>query len=273
MRLTALYVYPVKSLAGCAVDSAGVDTLGLIGDRRYLVVDESGTFMTQRSHPRMALIRTALTADALTLYSTTAGGVSVRGAAYGTAPIRSVSIWKSHGLIAEDCGDEPAAWLSTFLHTECRLVRIGPKFLRPILKSSAGPGDLVHFADAFPFLILGEASLHQLNDRLAEHQEAPVPLDRFRPNLVVAGSAPHAEDTWTRFRIGDIVFRAAGNCIRCIIPAIDQQTAARGNEPLRTLGTYRRSPGDPSQLYFGQNLIHETKSGTLRVGDSLELLA
>lgn len=272
MHLASLFLYPVKSLRGCAVTSAAVDDLGLIGDRRFLVVDENGRFLTQRAVARMALVDTALSTDTLTLSAANAGSVSVPRASDPAAALRSVTVWKSENLLAEDCGDAPAAWLSNFLGVRCRLVRIGPKFLRPVLKQAAGPGDVVSFADSVPFLVISEASLADLNDRLAARGEDPLPMNRFRPNLVVAGAAPYAEDTWARFRVSQIVFRSAGACARCSITTTDQLTAERGKEPLRTLATYRRDTADPTDVNFGQNLIHETKSGTLRVGDKLELL-
>lgn len=272
IRLTALYVYPVKSLGGFSVASAEVDQLGLAGDRQFLVVDETGRFLTQRALPRMALVRTALTADTLTLSHESAGRVEVSRASDSRAPLRAVSIWKSDGLLAEDCGDGPAAWLSNFLGAKCRLVRIGEKFLRPILKPVAGPGDTVHFADAFPFLVLSEASLADLNDRLVGQGEDALPMNRFRPNLVVSGCPAFAEDSWPRFQINSVVFRAGGPCVRCAITTTDQDTAERGKEPLRTLATYRRDAGDPTDVNFGQNLIHETKTGMLRVGDVVELV-
>lgn len=270
-RLTALYVYPVKSLGGVSVERAAVDALGLVGDRRFLVVDEAGRFLTQRTLPRMALIRTALSADSLHLSQEGRGGVTVPLAPDPAAPLRTVSVWKSEGLLAEDAGDAAAAWLSDGLATRCRLVRIGPAFQRPILKPSAAAGDTVSFADAYPFLILSEASLADLNDRLAERGEEPLPMNRFRPNLVVSGCAPYAEDTWARFRIGDMTFRAGGSCARCVMTTTDQETAERGKEPLRTLATYRRDAGDPTDVNFGQNLIHETKTGVLRVGDEVRV--
>jgi uncharacterized protein YcbX len=274
MHLSGLFIYPVKSLRGCAVASADVDPLGLVGDRRFLLVDADGRFLTQRTLPRMALIATELTADQLLLRADGAGQIAVRRQPDPAAPLRNVSVWKSTGLLAEDCGDEPARWLSDFLKTPCRLVRIGEKFLRPILKPDvAGPGDLVTFADGYPFLALGETSLADLNTRLAAAAQPPVPMDRFRPNLVLAGSDAYAEDTWTRFRIGDLTFRAAGPCSRCSVPTVDQVTGEnRGPEPLCTLARYRRRVSDPSQVDFGQNIIHETKSGTLHVGDALTVL-
>jgi uncharacterized protein YcbX len=271
VHLSGLFVYPVKSLRGCAVTSAAVDELGLRDDRRFLVVDENGRFLTQRTLPRMTLIATALDTHALTL---SAGGVvplAVPRVSPG-APLRPVTIWKHQGVLAEDCGDEPANWLAGILGLRCRLMRVGANFHRPVLKPQARPGDRIAANDAEPFLVVGEASLADLNDRLVGQGNDALPMDRFRPNLVIAGSEPFAEDHWPRLRIGEIVFRSGGACARCIITTTDQLTGERGKEPLRTLATYRRDPSDPTDVNFGQNLIHETKSGTLRIGDPVEIL-
>jgi uncharacterized protein YcbX len=268
MHVAGLFLYPVKSLRGLAVASAAVDALGFVGDRRFMVVDEHGQFLTQRTLPRMALIETALTARELILRTDQGGSCAVPLQASVPAEIIPVRVWKSEGLLAEDCGAEVAAWLSDFLHGPSRLVRIGKQFTRPILKpGKAQPGDIVNFADGYPFLVLSEASLADLNARLA----APLPMNRFRPSFVVAGCEAFAEDTWTRFRAGGITFRTAGPCARCVITTTDQLTAERGKEPLKTLATYRRDPEDPTDVNFGQNLIHETKSGTLRLGDRIVL--
>lgn len=273
MHLSSLHLYPVKSLRGCTVDEAVLDPLGLVGDRRFMVIDENGRFLTQRTLPRMALITTALAADTLTLSAEGAGSATVSRAPDPAAPLRAVSVWKSEGLLAEDCGDAVAEWLADFLGTSCRLVRIGAKFRRPVSTPEvAGPGDLVSFADGFPFLVLSEATLADLNDRLVAQGGEALPMDRFRPNLVVAGAEAFAEDTWTRFRIGTVTFRAGGPCTRCAVTTTDQKTALRGREPLRTLATYRRSAADPTDVNFGQNLIHETKAGRLGVGDPVEIL-
>lgn len=271
MHLSGLYIHPVKSLRACAVASAEVDALGLAGDRRFMVVDESGRFLTQRSLPRMALVATALTADTLTLSADRGGSIAVQRSPAPSAPRRTVSIWQSGDLHAEDCGDPAAAWLSDFLATRCRLVRIGAGFRRPVLKPAARPGDIVGFADAYPFLVISEASLADLNDRLVARGEEPLPMDRFRPNLVVSGCAAFAEDGWQRFRIGGVIFRAGGPCARCVVTTTDQLTAERAHEPLRTLAAYRRDSVDPTDVNFGQNLIHETMSGTLQVGDKVEV--
>ena len=272
MHLSGLFVYPVKSLRGCAVPVAHIDPLGLIGDRRFLVVDEADRFLTQRTLPRMALVDTALSPELLTLSASGAGSIAVPRASDPGAPMRRVSVWRHDGLVTEDCGDEAATWLSGFLATRCRLVRIGRNYSRQVTKAAARPGDVVNFADAVPMLVISEASLADLNERLVRRDEAALPIDRFRPNLVIGGCPAYAEDTWPRFQVGGIVFRAAGPCARCVVTTTDQLTAERGGEPLRTLAAYRRNATDPSHVDFGQNLIHETTHGTLRLGDTLEVL-
>jgi uncharacterized protein YcbX len=273
MHLSGLFIYPVKGLRGYALNSSDVDALGLVGDRRFLVVDENNKFITQRSHPRMAQIATALDAANLTLSAEGAGHVTAARTPDPRAEVRAVTIWKHEGLLAEDCGDAPAAWLGDFLGLKTRLVRIGPKFFRPILKPAAGPREGVMFADSVPFLVVSEASLADLNDRLVTQGEEALPMNRFRPNLVVTGCAAFAEDAWPRFRIGAIEFRAAGPCVRCTVTTTDQLTGQRGKEPLRTLAAYRRTAADSTDVNFGQNLVHETKTGTLRIGDPVTLLA
>ena len=284
LRVSALYVYPVKSCRGFAVDSAGVDARGLVGDRRFMVVGASGQFLTQRTHPRMALIDTDLTASSLVLSAAGHGSVSVPlSGARPPVSATKVTVWKDT-VTADDCGDEPAKWLSAFLGMPCRLVHAGPGYARPIPERKiprsfavpAGetpPSDLprssaheVSFADAFPFLVISEASLADLNARL----DTPLPMNRFRPNLVVSGAAPYAEDEWGRFRIGGVVFHGATRCGRCVVTTTDQLTGERAPEPLRTLATYRLDPD--GTVMFGRNLIHETKTGRLAVGDALELL-
>ena len=281
MQLTGLFIYPVKSLGGFSVTTADLNALGLIGDRNFLVVDDTGRFLSQRTVPRMALIATALDATHLTLSLSPspllprlplspAPSLRIPRATDPSAPLRTVSVWKSENLRAEDCGDPAASFLSDFLSVRCRLVRIGAAFNRPILKPSARLGDTVTFADAFPLLIIGESTLADLNDRLIAQGSAALPMNRFRPNLVFAGAPAFTEDTWPRLRIGSATFRAGGPCARCILTTTDQATGARdGPEPLRTLATYRRDATDPTDVNFGQNLIHETKSGTLAVGDAI----
>lgn len=288
MRLTGLFLYPVKSLRGFAVPSVTVDALGPVGDRRFLIVDDQGGFLTQRGHPRMALIATELTATDLVLRAEGVGEISVPLRAAEAAPAhRVVTIWRSRDLLAEDCGAAVDTWLSAFLGFPCHLVRIGEKFRRPVLErppyTSAPPdaplvdgrivaSDLFTFADGFPFLVVSEASLANLNDHLVTAGAEPVPMDRFRPTLVLSGCEAFAEDQWSRVRVGALTLRSGGPCARCIVTTTDQLTGERGKEPLRTLAAYRRDAIDPTRINFGLNLTHETKSGTLRLGDSVTVL-
>lgn len=270
MRVAGLYLYPVKSLRGCAVPAVEVDDLGFAGDRRFLVVDDTGRFVTQRTLPHMALVDARLAGGLLTLSADGAGAVAVPTTPDPVAPLRTVSIWKHDSLLAEDCGPDAARWLSDFLGQSLHLVRIGPAFRRAVLKQAARPGDLYAFADGSPILVTSEASLADLNDRIQENGGEPVPMDRFRPNLVLADCAPFAEDTASILRIGDVTLRHAGKSDRCIVTTTDQRTGARGKEPLRTLATFRRDPAlDPTAVYFGVNFINETKRGTIRLGDQV----
>lgn len=266
MHVVSLHLYPVKSLRGLTLPSVSIDALGLAGDRRFLVVSPTGQFITQRTLPRMALIETRLQPDLLLLRADGHGELAVRRHTPPTdnTSTLAVNIWKSTGLVADDCGEEAAAWLSAFLQTPARLVRIGEKFHRPVAKS---PDDAMSFADGYPLLIVSEASLDHLNARILEKGGEPVPMDRFRANIIVSGCEAFAEDTWTRVRIGDAVFRAAGPCARCIMTTTDQHTGERSHEPLKTLASFRRDPVKPSDVNFGQNYINETKSGLVKTGD------
>jgi len=271
MHVSGLYIYPVKSCRGLACDVIRLDDLGFEHDRRFLVVDREGQFLTQRGLPQMARIATQLTSADLILSAPGAGRVSVRltpaSAETGTPRRVSAVVWRD-GVEADDCGEESAEWLSAFLGQPARLVRIGNAYRRPVRKS---PSDSVAFNDAYPLLAISQSSLDHLNAKL----DTPVPMNRFRPNLVIAGApTPHAEDAWPRVRIGlEVVLRAGGPCGRCVVTTTDQFTGERGVEPLRTLATYRRRAGDPANVDFGQNLIHESKTGTLRIGDPVTPLA
>lgn len=269
-HVAGLFLYPVKSLRGCAVTAVQLDALGFAGDRRFMVVDDTGKFLTQRSHPQMARISTRLAGGTLTLSGEGAGSVSVPAASDPAAPLRTVSIWKHEGLLAEDCGADAARWLGAFLGQPVHLVRAGEKFRRFVLKTAARPGDAYAFNDGSPVLVTSEASLADLNDRIQENGGEPVPMDQFRPNLVLAGCAPYAEDEAPLLRSGDVTLRNAGKSDRCIVTTTNQLTGERGKEPLRTLARFRRDPAlDPTAVYFGTNFINETKHGTLRVGDAV----
>lgn len=269
MHVAALNIHPVKSLRGLAVDTAEVDLEGLAGDRRFMVVDPKGNFLTQRTLPRMARVDALLQGGDLVLRCAGFGELRVARAPSPVAALLKVSVWKSEGLLAEDCGQAPADWLAAVLEVPCRLVRAGPAFHRLAKGAAATSNDRVAFADAYPLLVASEASLADLNARIPAE---PVPMNRFRANIVVAGCAAYAEDAWRRIRIGRVVLRAAGPCARCVVTTTDQQTGVRAAEPLRALADYRRDPAEPTHVNFAQNYIHETKQGVLRVGDPVEVI-
>lgn len=260
--LSAIYRYPVKSLAGESFDALDVDARGLVFDRHWMLVDEQGRFLTQRQQPRMALIRTRLDADGRLHLA--APGMPAITLAGGDGPLLDVEVWGDR-LPALGAGEEVDRWLGLFLGLSCRLVAFADDVRRPVDPHYAQPADEVGFADGFPFLLISQGSLDDLNSRLDE----PVPMRRFRPNLVVEGVAPYAEDGWRRIRIGDLEFRVAKPCSRCVIPTIDTETGEKGREPIQTLLGYRRRD---SKVYFGQNLIHDGV-GRLAVGMPVEVLA
>lgn len=263
--LASLHLYPIKSCRGHAVDAVTLDRLGPRGDRRFLIVDEHGRFLTQRTLPRLALVEPSVLGSQLTLRAPEMAALELSTATPPDTPVREAQVWRDTVRVA-DLGEAAAAWLSAFLGCPARLVTVAPEFTRPIRKPSARDGDEAAFSDAFPFLVISEASLADLNSRLDE----PLPMNRFRPNLVVRDCPAYAEDAWKRIRIGDVVLRAAAPCGRCIVTTTDQHTLARTKEPLRTLAGYRRS--GEGEVMFGQNYIHETKTGTLRAGAPVEIL-
>jgi hypothetical protein len=227
-----------------------------------MLVDEAGRFLTQRQLPRMALIDTQLRADALIVRAASMPDLTVPLQADAGQAIQT-QIWQDSAP-AYSAGNEAAAWLSEFLSTPVRLVSFPADHLRQVDETYAKKGDGTAFSDGFPFLLISQASLDELNSRLPE----PVPMRRFRPNLVVSGTEAFAEDRWRRIRIGALSFRVVKPCSRCVITTIDPQTAKKGVEPLRTLATYRRQDG---KVCFGQNLIHDGL-GSLKIGDQVEVL-
>ncbi len=267
MVLTELWRYPVKSMRGNRHPALPIGARGFVGDRHWMLVGPDGRFLTQRQLPRMALINTRLESKSgheelwLSLDSGEQCKV-VPGA--GGEPLE-VKVW-GDTCAASTAGTEVDQWLSDFLETSCRLVELPSEEVRPVDPeyALAGANDQVGFADGFPFLLISQASLDGLNERL----NVPLPMQRFRPNLVISGCEPHAEDSWSRIRIGGISFRVAKPCSRCPIPTIDPATAERGVEPLRTLQAYRLWN---NRIWFGQNLLHDA-TGELREGMPVEVL-
>ncbi|MDU9413068.1 MOSC domain-containing protein [Pseudomonas sp. zfem005] len=265
LRLSALYRFPMKSAIGERLQRAELDGIGLAGDRRWMLVDASnGRFLTQRALPQMSQLSALWNATGgLTL--STAGRPSLDVALPDpNSDLRGTFIWKD-SMLVPDAGDEAAAWLSEFIGKPCRLVHVPNERARDI-PGSLLPEEKVGFADGFPLLLIGQASMDDLSSRVGR----PLEMLRFRPNLVVEGSAPFAEDEWKRIRIGGVEFSVAKGCTRCILTTIDPATGERSpdREPLTTLKTYREREGE---LYFGQNLINRS-TGTLEEGMEVEVL-
>jgi uncharacterized protein len=260
VTLSGMYVYPIKSCAGISLQSADLSATGLRHDRRWMLVDETGEFMSQRAHPRMALISVRFAPERLIVSAPDMDELEI-SLCRQTGDSIVVRVWgdTNRGALVSEEADR---WFSEFLEFPCRLVGKPDDDPRLVDSSFAESGDQVSFADGFAFLLISEASLGDLNGRL----EDPLPMNRFRPNFVVRGCGPYAEDGWSRLRIGSVPFRVAEPCPRCAITTVDQETGIRGKEPLRTLATYRKSEGE---VFFGRNLIHDTL-GTVCVGDPVE---
>lgn len=272
MILDAITIYPVKSMRGVSVREAVVEPWGLAGDRRWMVVDEDGRYLTQRELPGMAKIVATPDGDGGVVLSASDTGA---GELHAPMPKESgrtieVVVWGDR-VQAQAANRDADAWLSAALDRVCRLVHMGnPAAARPVDPIYGRPADRVSFADGFPLLGVSTASLSDLNGRLAQ----PVPMTRFRPNIEVFGGTPWAEDKWRQLWIGagrGVAFRAVKPCARCVIVATDQDTGvrARDREPLRTLADFRR--GDRGRVLFGQNLVPDG-TGRLAVGDRVEVI-
>ena len=266
--LSALYLYPVKSLGGYAVPAADVTARGLRHDRRWLLVDERNRFLTQRQHPELALLAVAPAHNGFLLTHRQRPDLLPLFIPFEATPDRTLFVTVWDDLVWAWRGSPEAdAWLADALSRPCRLVYMSDMVRREVEPAHNPEGQLVSFADGYPFLLTGEAALADLNARLAQ----PVPMNRFRPNLVFAGGAAYADDDWERFQIGDVPFRAVRGCGRCVLTTIDQATATKSpaSEPLRTLATYRQAE---SSTLFGQN-VTGPGTGRLRVGDALTVLS
>lgn len=264
MQLTEINIYPVKSTRRIALTESEVLPRGLPWDRRWMLVDAAGNFITARQHPALALVDTLIEDDML--------HVSVAGRDRLSVPLQpgrgrkqAVCVWRDT-VDAIPVGHSADAWFSEYLGLACRLVTMGDDCVRPVHPDYGLPTDEVSFADGFPLLLISEASLADLNQRLA----VPVSMRRFRPNVVVSGCQAYAEDNWRRLRIGEVEFAGVKACSRCIFTTIDPDTGRKdpGLEPLRTLSRYRRRDGG---VYFGQNLIPRSH-GSIRLGDRVDVI-
>jgi uncharacterized protein len=263
-KITALYYYPIKSCKGIALDTAEISETGILHDRELLIVDaKTGEFYTQRELPKLALIAPRLENDYLELAAPNMPSLKVPLKATGET--LTANIWGDE-VQSVDQGDEAAEWLGDFLGVDARIVKMHQDFARRIDPAYAlSAANQVSFADGYPFLLVSEESLADLNERMPEK----LPMNRFRPNIVISGSGSgFGEDYIVRGKLGEIIFNVVKPCARCKITTTDQITTEVSKEPLRTLATFRR--GRDGGVFFGQNIIHEN-TGMLKVGDSLEV--
>ena len=263
--LTEIWVYPIKSLGGISLSSAKAEARGLQHDRRWMLVDEDGRFVSQREIPEMALLRTAIEGAELRVFHKDKPLDTLCLPLEKTAADMEhvkVTIWDDQcmaSLLPKPVND----WFSVCLGQALRLVQMPESTRRWADGRYAPQGQHVSFADGYPFLLVGQASLDDLNARLG----LPLPINRFRPNFVFTGGKAFEEDSWADFQIGDVHFRGVKPCARCIIPTTDQETALRAAEPLKTLNTFRKFE---QKILFGQNVVWMGEGdATVSVGDQL----
>lgn len=257
MIVSEVNIYPIKSCAGTRLEAGVIEARGFAHDRRWLLVDEDWRFLTQREIARMALIKPDVTTDARCLRLSAPGMSAFELPTDQGGKRVAVTIWKDSGVGAVDQGDDVAAWLGEYVGQKVRLVRFADDYVRQVSQQYAPrETDQVGFADGYPFLFISEESLADLNARLVAKGEEALPMNRFRPNIVVRGAdEPYAEDTWRTIKVGDVLFDLVKPCARCAITTTDQVTTQRGKEPLKTLSTYRLVG---SGAMFGQNAIHRS---------------
>lgn len=263
LRLSEIWIYPIKSLGGIRLEQSRVFEKGLEFDRRWMLVNENGGFMTQREFPAMSLLKVGIENNELRVVDSqrsTAHSISL-------SPIlpeneTPVTIWND-SVLAIEISCETSQWFSDTLQTKCKLVYFPEGNARLVDPAYRVNNEHVSLADGYPFLIIGQSSLNYLNAKLAE----AIPMNRFRPNFVFTGGDPNEEDTWKNFTIGDNRFVGVKPCSRCAIPTINQDTAEKGIEPTRTLATYRKKE---NKIFFGQNLL-ATDHQQVREGDLITI--
>ena len=260
VEVASLHIYPIKSGRGVSLERMPLDRIGPVGDRRWMVVDDGGNLVTQREYPRLCLLAALTTPVGLRLAAPGLDGLEIPFPEPKSNRVL-VRVWKDQ-VAAFDGGNRAAQWLSDFLGASVRLVYFPDDGERRTDSNYDPLGGSVGFADGFPILIISQESLDDLNRRLP----SPLPMDRFRPNVVVRGAAPFAEDGWKRFWINGVEFNGVKPCARCVMTTTDQATAERApHEPLRTLATFRKQGGG---VMFGSNVVHRG-GGSIALGNRL----
>lgn len=264
LRVSELYIYPVKSLGGISLKEAKMTPRGLEYDRRWMLVDEHNIFMTQRTVREMSLLQCLIADEQLVVYHklNPERKINIPLNQYGEEKTE-YEVW-GDPCVGRNVSSEADRWFSNILGLTCRLAYMADDSIRPVDTKYASHGEITSFSDGYPSLLISQASLDDLNGRM----EIPIPMNRFRPNIVFTGGSAFEEDTMRKFRIGNILFEGVKLCARCAIPTINQDTGEMAKEPTRTLAKYRARN---KNVYFGQNLIH-TGEGLIRIGDEIEIL-
>ncbi len=270
MQLRDIYIYPIKSLGGVRLEKCKVTIRGLENDRRFMLTNMEGQFLTQRKLPQMALFTLNIEGDRMK--------ISFKGQLKESLEIplrptqfqgtQNVRIWRDI-CTGSIMGKAVNKWFSKKLNRNCQLVYMAEDSRRPIDEKYRKSGEIVSFADGYPYLLLGQASINDLNKRL----KRPIPIDRFRANLIFSDGKPFEEDQWQYFKIGKLTFRGVKPCARCNIPNINQKTARIEKEPNKTLATFRRFG---NKIYVGQNVCWEKDlsngKNMIEIGDQLVLV-
>lgn len=261
MHLSSIYIYPIKSLGGISLSEVFLEERGIQYDRRWMLVDKKGLFLSQRNLPKMALLQVNLTAEGLLITDKKNSEISISISFEPKSSLRkSVTIWEDT-VEAQLVDDKVSRWFSERLGLPCDLVIMPDSTQRKLKEKYAVNDESVSFADGMPYLLIGQSSLDDLNKKL----EKPVPMDRFRPNFVFEGREAFIEDSWKEIQIGDAVFKITKPCARCVMTTVDQDDASKSKEPLRTLASYRTVNGN---VMFGQNML--LLSGQkVKIGDQL----
>lgn len=261
MQLQDIYCYPIKSLGGFRLEEANLQERGLQFDRRWMLVDKEGNFLSQRKQPKMALLQTELSKEGVAVYTKAQPDKSILiPFEPSTFELISVRVWDDE-ILGQLVDNKINQWFSDILDFSCKLVYMPTSTERKVPPKYAAKNESVSFADGMPYLLIGQASLDDLNSRL----DLPVPMDRFRPNLVYSGGNAFEEDGWDKLKIGDALFKITKPCARCIMTTIDQSTGKKYKEPLKTLSAYRNFGG---KVMFGQNMSL-LEGEKIKVGDIL----
>lgn len=264
LALSQICIYPIKSLGGISLQSASVKKKGLQYDRRWMLIDHRGIALTQRGVPEMALFKLRMEREEITIdfkkSGQTVSSVKFQTGSPPTGSPTTASVWDDEVQVCE-VAPRISAWFSGHLKMPCRLVIFPEKNPRPVDPRYSISNEHVSLADAYPFLIIGQKSLDDLNAKLNE----PVPMNRFRPNFVFTGGTPFMEDTWRNVCIGNLRFVAVKKSDRCILTTVDQESGVKGTEPLKTLSTYRKID---NKVYFGENMVG-VDEGRVAVGDRI----